>query len=106
MDKSLVVFAILVLGTVIGAARLGEKVYTLRRKVQSRTTKLLLNSWLIWCVFMALFVLFVAFLVFGNRIFPGISGNELYRPVMVTIFGVITWGSLAALEIAWRRLTQ
>lgn len=106
MDPSYVVFIILVIGTVIGAARLGEKVYDLRRRIESPATRLLLNSWLIWCLFTALFVLFFAFIVFANRIFPGVSHNGWYRPLMVAIFGVLTWGSLGLLELAWRKLTR
>ena len=106
MGAEYIVFIILVAGAVIGAARLGEKVYTLRRKVQSPATRLLLNSWLIWCLFLAAFVLFVLLLVFGGRLFPGIGSYPWYRWLLVGIFGFITWGSLIMLELAWRRLVR
>lgn len=106
MDSWLIVFLVVQLITIIAFVRLGERVYTLRERVQSNSTRLLLTSWIVWCIAMILSAAFWVFVLFGGRIFPGLSSLPWYRPALVIINAIFQLGTAYALERAWRKLTE
>lgn len=106
MDSWFFIFGVVVLGIVVGAARMVERAYYLQQKLHNVAARLLLQNWIISGVFMISLSIWVATLVFGNRLVPGLSSQTWYRAFMVISFAVITWGKLIAMELAWRKLTQ